>query len=143
MPPGLRVDVVNRDELKVPSAHSTESTVCPHKLPRKLPHKVKNRAECAVHAPKVSVSLLSTLFKSLSALRCCSILPTECRTVVWCLPPNWRPISGREASVRCLARYMAIWRGNTMTRELFLDLISVGRSPNCSDTALWIDSMEN
>src|ERR1039458_8263361 len=83
---------------------------------------------------------IRTLFKSLSVLRCCSILSTECRTVVWCLPPNCRPISGNEASVRCLAIYMAIWRGNTMTRELFFALISATRRPNCSDTAFWIDS---
>jgi len=63
------------------------------------------------HPPNCSVSLFRSLFKSLSALRTCSILSTECMTVVWCLPPNWRPISGREASVRCLARYMAICRG--------------------------------
>jgi hypothetical protein len=63
------------------------------------------------HPPNCSVSLFSSLFKSLSALRTVSILSTECMTVVWCLPPNWRPISGSEASVRCLARYMAICRG--------------------------------
>ena len=63
------------------------------------------------HPPNCSVSLLTNLFKSLSVLRSSSIFSTECSTVVWCLPPNCRPISGNEASVRCLARYMAICRG--------------------------------
>src|SRR5438552_19184184 len=67
--------------------------------------------QTATHPPNCSVNLLSSLFKSLSSLRALSIFSTECKTVVWCLPPNWRPISGREASVRCLARYMAICRG--------------------------------
>ena len=42
------------------------------------------------------------LFKSASVWRSCSILWIECRTVVWCLPPNWRPISGKEAWVSSL-----------------------------------------
>ena len=42
----------------------------------------------------------------------------ECITVVWCLPPNCRPISGSEASVICLARYMAICLGTTTARVL-------------------------
>src|SRR5437868_12814140 len=67
------------------------------------------------HPPNCSVSLLSSLFKSLSVLRTCSIFSTECSTVVWCLPPNCRPISGSEASVRCLARYM---RSEEHTSEL-------------------------
>src|SRR4030095_1905327 len=84
-----------------------------------------------VYPPNCSVSLLMSLFKSLSFLRCSSIFSTECKTVVWCLPPNCRPISGREASVRCLARYIAIWRGYTIARELFLSLISAKGSPHC------------
>ena len=65
----------------------------------------------AFYPLSVSVSLFSILFKSLSPLRTVSILSTECMTVVWCLPPNCRPISGNDASVRCLARYIAICRG--------------------------------
>jgi hypothetical protein len=72
---------------------------------------VKNRAKCAVYPPSISVSLFSSLFKSLSVLRASVILSTECSTVVWCLPPNCRPISGSDASVSCFARYIAIWRG--------------------------------
>src|SRR5579871_6297884 len=79
---------------------------------------VEIAAQSKVHPLKVSVSLLSILFKSLSVLRISSILAMECSTVVWCLPLNCRPISGSEASVRCLARNMAIWRGKTMAREL-------------------------
>src|SRR5215471_2236220 len=71
----------------------------------------------------VSVILVSRRCRSLSDCRCCSILAMECMTVVWCLPPNWRPISGNEASVICLARYMATCRGKTMARELLLVLI--------------------
>jgi hypothetical protein len=77
----------------------------------RLGREVEKESGTAIHPPKVSVSLLSSLFKSLSLFRLSSIFSTECSTVVWCLPPNWRPISGSEASVRCLARYMAICRG--------------------------------
>ena len=68
--------------------------------------------------------LVDGAVKALSVRRCSSILPMECITVVWCLPPNWRPISGSDASVSCLARYMAIWRGTTIWRELFFCLSS-------------------
>ncbi len=87
------------------------------------------------------MSLLMVRFRSLSWRRCSSILAMECMTVVWCLPPNWRPISGREASVICLARYIAIWRGTTIWRELFFCLSSGTRMPNCSATARWMASM--
>src|SRR4030065_1380318 len=43
-------------------------------------------------------------------------------TVVWCFPPNFLPISGREDLVNSLARYMAIWRGKEILGELFFDL---------------------
>src|SRR5207244_2397064 len=69
-----------------------------------------------------------------------SILSIECITVVWCLPPNWRPISGKEASVKCLVKYIATCRGYTMEREMFLVLISPDRSPNCSATAVVVHS---
>src|SRR5205085_11608936 len=113
------------------------STSCPYKTRAFSGKRVANRC----YVVSVSVSLLSNLFKSLSFLRTVSILSTECITVVWCLPPNWRPISGSEASVRCFARYIAICRGKTMLRELFFCLISATRSPNCSATAFWIESM--
>jgi hypothetical protein len=57
--------------------------------------------------PNESISLLIVLFKSLSLRRSASILLIECRTVVWCLPPNWRPISGSDAEVSCFTRYIA------------------------------------
>src|SRR5713226_7769741 len=55
-----------------------------------------------------------------SRLRKVSIFRTEWMTVEWCLPPNALPISGREASVRALVRYMAIWRGTATALALFL-----------------------
>jgi hypothetical protein len=88
-------------------------------LPQALHNRVQGRVPraveiylgTAVHPPNCSVSLLTSLFKSLSFLRASSIFSTECKTVVWCLPPNCRPISGSEASVRCLAKYIAICLG--------------------------------
>src|ERR1039458_8920954 len=77
----------------------------------RLDGRVEKEVQTAIYAPSCSVSLLSNLLKSLSSLRTLSIFSTECRTVVWCLPPNCRPISGKDASVRCFARYIAIWRG--------------------------------
>ena len=53
-----------------------------------LGHVVEKALRKAIHALRVSCSLLSSLFKSLSALRAVSIFSMECRTVVWCLPPN-------------------------------------------------------
>src|ERR1700683_1219817 len=66
---------------------------------------------------KESSNLLMVRFRSLSVRRRPSILLIECKTVVWCLPPNWRPISGSEAEVSCFTRYMAIWRGKAMALE--------------------------
>jgi len=40
---------------------------------------------------------------ALSERRVSSILWMECRTVVWCLPPNSWPISWSDALVSCLA----------------------------------------
>src|ERR1700694_1318123 len=99
----------DRFRASVPSR--TVSTNTPQLEDRKNSVKSGKPVETAIYAPNCSVSLLSNLFKSLSSLRTPSILSTECKTVVWCLPPNWLPISGREASVRCLARYIAICRG--------------------------------
>jgi len=99
----------DRSQASIPSR--TVSTNTPQSEGRKNGLKSGKTGGTTVYAPNCSVSLLSNLFKSLSFLRTPSILSTECKTVVWCLPPNWRPISGREASVRCLARYIAICRG--------------------------------
>jgi len=96
-------------QVSVPSR--TVSTNTSQSEGRKNGEKSGKQVEPVIYAPNCSVSLLSNLFKSLSFLRTPSILSTECKTVVWCLPPNWRPISGRDASVRCLAKYIAICRG--------------------------------
>ena len=45
-------------------------------------------------------------------------------TVVWSLPPNCRPISGRESLVFVRHKYIAIWRGTEIFLVRFLDLIS-------------------
>ena len=95
----------------IPAPYPTVSTNISQPEERKTGLKSGKGGGNRSYAPNCSVSLLSSLFKSLSSLRTPSILSTECNTVVWCLPPNWRPISGRDASVRCLARYMAICRG--------------------------------
>ena len=42
----------------------------------------KSHGEAAIYPPNCSVSLLSSLFKSLSVLRTSSIFSTECSTVV-------------------------------------------------------------
>src|SRR5712692_3442683 len=81
-----------------------------------------------------SSSLLRVRFRSLSLRRRVSILWIECRTVVWCLPPNCRPISGNDAEVSCLTKYMAIWRGKAMAFELLRIFRSCSRRPNCSPT---------
>src|SRR6266851_7450546 len=99
----------DRFQVSVPSR--TVSTITLQSEGRKIGLKSGKPVEAFTYAPNCSVSLLSNLFKSLSFLRTPSILSTECKTVVWCLPPNWRPIPGRDASVRCLARYIAICRG--------------------------------
>jgi hypothetical protein len=118
--PPLWCRVVFRAGSKAISSHSNRSlsaltepfTLAPHALPSKMaPMGRIMWGEAAIYPPNCSVSLFSSRFKSLSFLRTSSIFSTECSTVVWCLPPNCRPISGSEASVRCLARYMAICRG--------------------------------
>ena len=42
-------------------------------------------------------------------------------TVEWCLPPKLRPISGSDAWVSALHRYIAIWRGIATDFELLRD----------------------
>lgn len=57
---------------------------------------------------KAWTKLLMSLSKSESWRRSSLILRTEWMTVEWCFPPKSLPISGREAPVRVLVRYMAI-----------------------------------
>ena len=45
-------------------------------------------------------------------------------TVEWCLPPKLRPISGSEARVSALHRYIATWRGIATDFELLRDFSS-------------------
>ena len=45
-------------------------------------------------------------------------------TVEWCLPPKLLPISGSDAFVSDLQRYIATWRGSATDFELFLDFNS-------------------
>src|SRR2546426_8964470 len=85
--------------------------------------------------------LLMRRSNSGSRLRKVSIFRTEWMTVEWCFPPNALPISGREAAVRVLMRYMAIWRGSATVFELFLALSSVIFTPNWSATNFWIISI--
>jgi len=58
----------------------------PHPLHNHVPGRPRQNSEIlvetAVYPPNCSVNLLSSLFKSLSALRVSSIFSTECSTVV-------------------------------------------------------------
>src|SRR6476620_9178771 len=53
-----------------------------------------------------------------------STLRMEWMTVEWCLPPKLRPISGSDACVSDLQRYIAICLGIATDFELFRDLRS-------------------
>ena len=86
-------------------------------------------------------SLLRTWSRSPSVARCSSILPMAYITVVGCLPPKWRPISGRDASVVCLARYIAICRGTVTVRLVLFCVSSPSKRQNRSATACWIPSI--
>src|SRR5687767_14717077 len=69
--------------------------------------------------------LLISRSNSGSFLRRPSIFRTEWITVEWCLPPNPLPISGSEASVKVLVRYIAICRGTATDLALLRAFISV------------------
>ena len=86
-------------------------------------------------------SLLRTWSRSPSVARCSSILAMAYITVVGCLPPKCRPISGRDASVDCLARYIAICRGTVTVRLVLFCVSSPSKRPNRSATARWIASI--
>src|SRR5690606_16101218 len=57
-------------------------------------------------APSFSLSSSSSFLSCASASFCCSMLRTEVSTVVWCLPPNFSPMTGNEASVSVRHRYI-------------------------------------
>ena len=58
-----------------------------------------------------SESLWINILKSLSCLRSSRIFSIEWSTVVWCLPPKARPISGSEAPASSFERNIAICLG--------------------------------
>src|SRR5712692_2820484 len=73
---------------------------------------------------KPSKKLPIRLLKSLSFFRRSSTFRIEWITVEWCLPPKLRPISGSDACVSDLQRYIAIWRGIATDFELLRDFKS-------------------
>jgi hypothetical protein len=79
----------------------------PTRRPAALDAGLKSKYVLRVDYCKASISRVMVRFKSLSERLSSSILLMECSTVVWCLPPNCRPISGSEAVVSCLTIYMA------------------------------------
>src|SRR5581483_1946708 len=96
----------------------------------------RSRVYCSASIRRVMVRL-----SSLSERRISSILLMECSTVVWCLPPNCRPISGSEAVVSCLTMYIATWRGKAIARVLLRSLSFCSSRLKCSLTRFWIRSM--
>ncbi len=54
-----------------------------------------------------------------------SIFFTACITVVWSLPPNFLPISGKDLEVMDFAKYIAICLGLATERDLLGECISV------------------
>src|ERR1700752_2795711 len=70
-----------------------------------------------------------------------SILRTACRTVVWSRPPKRRPISGRERSVRVLARYIATCLGRTTLAVRREDNRSDRLTLYCRATTRWMYSI--
>src|SRR6266850_4813091 len=73
---------------------------------------------------KPSRKLAIRLLKSASFLRRSSTFRIEWITVEWCFPPKLRPISGSDACVSDLQRYIAICRGIAIDFELFRDFRS-------------------
>src|SRR5580658_7275984 len=117
-------------------AHRTHST------PTSIPHVYAHREDASISQhfqpwgrgrkqfyPKESSSRLIVRLSSLSVRRRFSILLMECSTVVWCFPPNCRPISGSDADVSFLTMNIATWRGNAITFEFERTFRSCARSP--------------
>ena len=59
----------------------------------------------------------------------------------WCLPPKLRPISGNDAFVSDLQRYIAIWRGIATDLELLRDFSSTQLQLVVVGQNFWICSM--
>src|SRR5688572_30787794 len=70
------------------------------------------------------IRVLTWLLKTASVFRRSSTFRMEWITVEWCLPPKLFPISGSDALVRFLQRYIATCRGRATDFELFLDFNS-------------------
>src|SRR5688572_3425896 len=70
------------------------------------------------------IRVLTWLLKTASVFRRSSTFRMEWMTVEWCLPPKLLPISGSDALVRFLHRYMATCRGRATDFELFRDFNS-------------------
>src|SRR5205085_5760085 len=81
---------------------------------------VENRQSHRNPSRKLPIRML----KFPSFLRRSSTLRIEWITVEWCLPPKLRPISGSDACVSDLQRYIAIWRGFATDFELLRDFNS-------------------
>ena len=91
-----------------PQVLKTFFTGMPSVSSQKIPGERKNSSVVRKIAYcKASIKRVIVRFKSLSDRRISSILLMECNTVVWCLPPNCRPISGSDAVVSCFTIYIA------------------------------------
>src|SRR5580704_14028342 len=116
----------------------------PEECSRAMRHE-QERKRCRKGSEKnycnASINRVMVRFRSLSDRRISSILWIECSTVVWCLPPNWRPISGSDAVVSCLTMYVATCRGKAIARVLLRTFKSCSRKLKCSLTRFWIRSI--
>ena len=86
--------------------------------------------------------MTSTVFlvDSFVSISCC-IFSIACITVVWSLRPRSAPIDFKDDPwVRWRQRYIAIWRGKTISWLLILEAMSAGEMWKCSATVLIISS---
>ena len=86
------------------------------------------------------IRLFISLLNSGFLRRSFSIFLMLWRTVVWCFPPNFLPISGRETLAISLDRYMATCRGKATLGELFFDFNWESLSLYWCQTSFWIFS---
>lgn len=127
-------------------AHNTYRPVDPLRTSSCLPRQFARPRTGALASPRsvgFRVSEISRRARSTatSLRRCSAILAIEERTILWLLQLNCRVISARDASVNCLARNMAIGRGNAITRVLQWSVISSSGTLKKSATAICICSM--
>ena len=133
---GHRVRVLNRDQIFISSGSSTRSTFRPQEQTgeNSLP-KVKNRARGAAHKPKLSVSLFSTLFKSLSLPRLVDLLHRVQHGGVVLAAKLASDLGQRGLGQMLGEIHRDLSRKNDRVRVV-LGLDLARRSPNCSHTAL-------